>query len=268
MIYPLDLKSTDLVLKFTNYINKTFSKIDYLINNAAQTVRRPLYFYKNLLKKETHSKLIEDSKSNEKKEQNAMILADENLIQKTLNVTESNQIENEDTSEIYLDHFDEFGEPLDCRENNSWNSTLEELNPIEIMEVQMINNIAPTLLISNLMKIMSKRNSSNLSDGYSHIINVTSDEGQFQTFYKSKYHSHTNISKAALNMLTRTSASLYSQQGILMNSVDPGWISSMIPSFKKPILNCEDGASRILNPILSNFKEYGKLFKNYKEIEW
>eukprot|EP01080_Neovahlkampfia_damariscottae_P008102 gene8102-12563_t len=266
-IYPLDLKNTDLLLQFTTFINKNHKKIDFLINNAAQTVRRPLFFYSKLIKKEGDSKMIKDGK-NVEKASNKLIISGENLIQKSLEVTKSNEIPNqEENLFIDLENHDKFGEPVDFREKNSWNSTLDELNPIEIMEVQMINNIAPTLLISNLINVMSKRTNDS-TDGYSHIINVTSDEGQFETNYKSKYHSHTNISKAALNMLTRTSSSLYAQQGILMNSVDPGWVSSMVPSYKKPILDCEDGAARILNPILSDYQKYGKLLKNFKEIQW
>jgi NAD(P)-dependent dehydrogenase (short-subunit alcohol dehydrogenase family) len=247
-----------------DYISTNFDHIDFLINNAAQTVRRPIYYFKNLIEKESKQLLLLENSKSTKVE-----CIQHLTLPKSLQVTKGlhYDLEIQNSKSINLDETDDFGEPLDKREKNTWNSSIDEIDPMEILEVQMINNVAPTLLVSKLMPYLSKK-SSLTGEGYSHIINVTSDEGQFNTDYKSKYHSHTNISKAALNMLTRTSASLFSQKGILLNSVDPGWVSSTVPSFKKPVLDCEDGAARILQPILTNYQKYGKLLKNFKEIEW
>lgn len=114
------------------------------------------------------------------------------------------------------------------------------------------------------------------------VINVSSSEGQFSYENKTIFHPHTNMTKAALNMLTRTSAEEFAGSGIYMNSVDVGWISTgAIEPLRKrqaevgyvPPLDPVDGASRILDPViqvLTNRQEaiYGKLIKNYKVIDW
>jgi NAD(P)-dependent dehydrogenase (short-subunit alcohol dehydrogenase family) len=227
-----------------------------LINNAAQTVRRPLFYYSLLIEKERNElRKIENPESLNQK------------ISSSLLVTMGNE-KVEYVPGIQI-HFSKKNiEPIDERKKNTWNTTINEIDPIEILEVQMINNISPTLLMSQLMNKMSTQQYSGENDSYSYVINVTSDEGQFSSSVKSLYHSHTNISKAALNMLTKSTATLYAQKGILVNSVDPGWISSSIVTFKKPALTCEDGAARILFPIFTNCQKYGKLFKNYHEVDW
>jgi NAD(P)-dependent dehydrogenase (short-subunit alcohol dehydrogenase family) len=225
-----------------------------LINNAAQTVRLPLFYYALLIQKESNEMKLESHKILNQK------------IASSLQVTIGNEkVEFVPGIQIHFENKNK--EPVDQRKKNTWNTTINETDPLEILEVQMINNISPTLLMSQLMDMMSTQRTSG-SDSHSYVINVTSDEGQFSSSVKSLYHSHTNISKAALNMLTKSTATLYAQKGILVNSVDPGWISSSVATFKKPPLTCEDGASRILFPIFTNYSKYGKLFKNYQEVDW
>ena len=62
-----------------------------------------------------------------------------------------------------------------------------------------------------------------------HIVNVSAVEGQFYRRFKTTRHPHTNMAKAALNMMTRTSAADYHADGIHMNSVDTGWVTDEDP---------------------------------------
>ena len=141
----------------------------------------------------------------------------------------------------------------------------------------MINAVAPAIMLSQLAPLLTPQWSADndqidaidaLSMGHSFVVNVTSHEGQFCTSGKTDHHIHTNISKACLNMLTRTSSHYYAKMGILINSVDTGWVSSALPTFKEPPLTLQDATKRILHPILIGSFEYGKLYKNYKVVDW
>jgi len=132
------------------------------------------------------------------------------------------------------------------------------------LKLKTINSIAPAFIVGDLFDIMKIGSDKKTS----HIINVTSHEGRFNVIGKTDYHVHNNMSKASINMLTRSAAHFYSKKGIIMNAVDPGWISSAFETFIKPPLSIEDGAYRILEPILRNTKDYGNLYKDYKRVEW
>jgi NAD(P)-dependent dehydrogenase (short-subunit alcohol dehydrogenase family) len=81
-----------------------------------------------------------------------------------------------------------------------------------------VNAIAPFVLNSRLKPLMETP--ANRPDRY--IINVSAMEGKFYR-YKMPNHPHTNMAKAALNMLTRTSSEdLANKSRIFMNSVDTG----------------------------------------------
>jgi NAD(P)-dependent dehydrogenase (short-subunit alcohol dehydrogenase family) len=145
-----------------------------------------------------------------------------------------------------------------------------------LIEVNLINHISPYILISELTDLMAK---STYNERF--IINVTSSEGQFSYVNKTVFHPHTNMTKAALNMLTRTSASDYVEKSIFMNSVDVGWVSTgaheakrqrLFDNLQIPPLDSVDGAMRIIHPILEikqgNRDLYGKLLKNYQVVDW
>ena len=169
-----------------------------------------------------------------------------------------------------------FGQPVDHRSKTSWNSTLGEIDLLELLEVNLINQIAPYVLIQELTPLFK---ASAFEKKF--IVNVTSSEGQFSYNNKSIFHPHTNMTKASLNMLTRTSAEEYVEFGVYMNAVDVGWVSTgATETLRKrqfdqgyiPPLDPVDGASRIMMPIIDELVRsagiVGKLFKNYRMQDW
>lgn len=164
---------------------------------------------------------------------------------------------------------------IDLRRQHSWVMQLDEVPPVEMVEAQVVNNIVPFLLCSRLKPAFERAAQ---PDRY--IVNVAALEGQFARPSKPARHPHTNMAKAALNMLTRTSAEAYAADGIYMVSVDPGWVSHEGPPGAQatarekgffPPLDLTDAAARILDPIargLAGRPVYGVLLKDYAEAPW
>jgi NAD(P)-dependent dehydrogenase (short-subunit alcohol dehydrogenase family) len=259
-IYGLDLRNIKAVYGFIDYCKQTLSSIDILINNAAQTIKYPTEYYQPLIQKERQN-LIDF--------QNPKLLGNATPI----GLKQEQLLESANLTDIKLNRF---GQPVDYRAKNSWNSTLEEIGLEELIEVNLINHISPYILISELTDLMAK---STYNERF--IINITSSEGQFSYVNKTVFHPHTNMTKAALNMLTRTSASDYVEKSIFMNSVDVGWVSTgaheakrqrLFDNLQIPPLDSVDGAMRIIHPILEikqgNRDLYGKLLKNYQVVDW
>lgn len=261
LVYGLDLRDLKAVEAFIDFYQKNYSSLEVLINNAAQTIQYPISYYQPLIEKEQN--LLKAANSS-------------GLIANLTPVGEQQQPIN------WLDEYQKdlpmnrFGQPVDFREKNSWNATLEEVSMFELLEVNLINHISPYLLIKALTPLFK---TSSFESKF--IINVSSSEGQFSYENKTIYHPHTNMTKAALNMLTRTSASAYAKAQIYMNSVDVGWISTGAQESKRqaqfevgyiPPLDPVDAAARILHPIQAALvdKEYfvGSLLKNFKIVNW
>jgi len=166
---------------------------------------------------------------------------------------------------------------VDLRDRNSWRLTLAEVPSVELLEVHLVNAVAPFVLNARLKPLMLRHPSRD-----KHIVNVSAMEAQFYREYKTDKHPHTNMAKAALNMMTRTSAADYVRDGIHMNSVDTGWVTdedaAMLAEQKRethgfhPPLDVVDGAARILDPIFSGFRTgehlWGFFFKDYKPAPW
>ena len=259
-IYGLDLRNIFALENFINYLKETEPYLDAIINNAAQTIKYPNEYYQPLIKAEKKIK--------------SLPIAQQGKIIKTIESKED-IVSGEITQYFPADKTDIFNQPLDLRPQNSWVLKLDEVEMSELVEVNLVNNIAPFLLNSKLKDLMCK---SPFEKRF--IINVTSSEGQFSYRSKTVHHPHTNMTKAALNMMTRTSAEDYAESNIIMNSVDVGWMSSGKP-FEKlnqlyeegftPPLDLIDGAARIYDCItqtLNNEKFYGKLLKDFQEAEW
>ncbi|WP_299621232.1 SDR family oxidoreductase [uncultured Tenacibaculum sp.] len=261
IVYGLDLRNLTAVKEFIKFYKSSYSTLNILINNAAQTIKYNDTYYTPLVQQE----------------QKLLLNSDENLcIANTTSVLqETNLLVN---SEEYQDFkMNRFGQPIDTREKTSWNSTLEEVSMYELLEVNLINQISPYFLIKELTPLFSK---SKFNKRF--IINVTSSEGQFSYNNKTIFHPHTNMTKAALNMMTRTSGKQFEKDhNVLMYAVDVGWISTGAKEilrekqFKRgyiPPLDSADGAARILQPILEGIQEKpilaGTLLKNYKIENW
>ncbi len=173
-------------------------KLDILINNAAQTIERPIVYYSHLIEKERRKLGVASTSSFE--ETRALVTTPQYL--SDLQV-ELNQHLKTSPGTLYdfPNAFDKWGERLDLRGEHTWNTKLEDTKSDEILKVHIVNNISPTLLVSQLLDHMKVRRE-DLSNSY--IINVTSNEGSFQTQDKFGDHVQNDTSKAALNMLTKS----------------------------------------------------------------
>ena len=261
-IYGLDLRNLKAVEEFIQFCHRHLPNINILINNAAQTIKYSLTYYQPLISKE---QLLLDENSYCRLTANDVPIC--SLLQQNFNHL---------PLPIESLSLNRFGQPIDYEKKNSWNTLADDVSLEELLEVNLINHISPYQLIIGLKPLLCK---SKCRDKF--IINVTSSEGQFSYPNKTPFHPHTNMTKAALNMLTRTSAHSFIKDDIYMNAVDVGWVSTGLVEekraklFKKlhiPPLDPVDSAARIMHPIIDilngNKKLFGVLLKNYKVVNW
>lgn len=302
-IHGLDLRHIPSVEIFCNYIEQKYERLDILINNAAQTVRRPSGFYTHLMANEEHPiELLPKSAQGLLSDHISCIdelksLATVTSSNKNMPVTwhgpepgiglrasaKLSQIPYSfDNALVAQEVFPE-GEldadlqQVDLRKTNSWRLKLGEIETTEMIEVQLVNSVAPFVLCNRLAEVMKKNNS-----GQKHIINVSAMEGKFHRTFKESRHPHTNMAKAALNMLTHTAAGELAKSGIFINAVDTGWVTDEDPAelskmkqevydFQPP-LDIVDGAARVMDPLLDGINTgkhwSGKFLKDYFPIDW
>jgi NAD(P)-dependent dehydrogenase (short-subunit alcohol dehydrogenase family) len=261
-IYGLDLRNLGAVEKFIAFYKSQHNSLDILVNNSAQTIRYTNKYYQPLVANE--QRLLIELKEKPRLIANSTPLSSElKALEYFETLTQTNPL-------------NRFGQPVDFREKNSWNSTLSEISIQELLEVNLINHISPYMLIKELTPLLK---ASPFKEKF--IINVSSSEGQFSYANKTIHHPHTNMTKSALNMLTRTSAMEYSRDKIFMNSVDVGWISTGVVESKReklfekgsvPPLDSVDGMARILHPIYESLVNrqhiFGKLLKDFRVVAW
>ncbi|MEV6201562.1 SDR family NAD(P)-dependent oxidoreductase [Streptomyces sp. NPDC051771] len=168
----------------------------------------------------------------------------------------------------------------DVVDSNTWVQTIDQISPVELLETQLCNYTSPFILISALRPSMAKA-AAQAASGRAYVVNVSAMEGVFSRGYKGAGHPNTNAAKAAMNMVTRTSAQeMFEADKILMTSVDTGWITDERPHFEKlrlaeagfhAPLDLVDGAARVYDPVVrgeAGEDLYGVFMKDYAPGKW
>ncbi|KAJ3166489.1 hypothetical protein HDU88_003358 [Geranomyces variabilis] len=348
-VYGLDFRDVPMLHHFCRHVQERYKRLDVIINNAAQTVRKPPAFYEHLMKGEEGrvpehvARIVDvvdvyrarqggylfehagagtgagvtsitdaapgapdaraggsslalaaaqatahlpDVNASAALSQLPLIPSDHTTSTTTTTTTSTSTTTAVSTTtpaaaELFPPGlYDRDDQQLDLRRENSWTMELGEISSVEMMECHVINTFAPWVLVSELKSLMQRTGRVDGGEGEwdKFIVNVSAMEGQF---YRNKtiFHPHTNMAKAALNMMTRTASAGFAAVSIFMTAVDTGWITDEQPvdqHYKResapPPLDEWDAAMRVLDPVLVGVngeqKLWGCFLKNYRSTRW
>jgi NAD(P)-dependent dehydrogenase (short-subunit alcohol dehydrogenase family) len=291
-LYGIDLRHTPSVELLCRHLAQTQTRLDALINNACQTVRRPGGWYDHVVDHEgepaigleaafleRNHALLGDGSENGLVRAAGQEIAAVGLWRSAVLAQVPLLAEDLERGEhLYPTHrLDQDLQQVDLRDTNSWRLALAEVPTAELLEVHLVNAVAPFVLNARLRPLLAA-----VPTNDAHVVNVSAMEGQFYRRWKTDKHPHTNMAKAALNMMTRTSAADYVRDGIHMNSVDTGWVTDEDPLHHAerktrvhgfhPPLDIVDGAARIVDPIFDGITTgrhlWGLFLKDYKAAPW
>ncbi|GLD95355.1 hypothetical protein PINS_up003999 [Pythium insidiosum] len=296
-IFGIDFRDLIHLEQFIDFVLTRYTRLDVIIHNACQTVRRPPKYYEHLVNKETqaleqsdakvrllmhhqqefeahlHSLALPNSTSTSETAANGGAAPAGSVTQVPLLLTDTQDAESFPDGMVDVN-----GQQIDLRSKNSWVLKLGQIATPEVAEVFAINTLAPFTMNNRLVPLMER---SGAPSDFKFIVNVSAMEGKFYR-HKTPNHPHTNMAKAALNMMTRTCAEDLSKRNIYMTSVDTGWINDENPlqkahahaaqtNFQTPIDEI-DAAARILDPVFDGYNSgkalFGKFLKDYHETEW
>lgn len=304
-VFGLDLRHTPSVEAFCSHLLQTRDRLDLIVNNACQTVRRPPDFYAHMMNAESaaigtlpaatrqlvggyeglrgyhmlgEAPATSDSLPESTTPDGSISALPGLTHAAALSQTPLLPDEIDGRSDLFPSgRLDKDMQQVDLRYRNSWRLLLHEVSSVELLETQLVNAVAPFVINARLKPLMETT-----PGDHKHIVNVSAVEGQFYRPLKTTKHPHTNMAKAALNMMTRTSATDYLSSGINMNSVDTGWVSDEDPvviaeqktaehRFHPP-LDIVDGAARIVDPMIDGLNtgnhRSGQFLKDYSPTDW
>ncbi|MEB3224109.1 MAG: SDR family NAD(P)-dependent oxidoreductase [Candidatus Sericytochromatia bacterium] len=276
-IFGLDLRNLPAVEAFAQHLLDTEPHLDILVHNAAQTIRRPAGFYRELAAQEAQPALAVPEAARRLVRMEAPQALVQTLAAGEPDLPQTGVAVAGATDVLPADRLHDNEERADSRDRNSWLLRLDEVGAPEMLEVQLVNQIAPFVLNARLRPLLTRS-----PHPRRFIVNVSAMEGQFSR-HKTIYHPHTNMAKAALNMMTRTSGEDFARDGIYMTSVDTGWVTDENPAPKRergqaergffPPLDIIDGMARIYHPVAFGLNRpetpyFGVFLKDYSPCPW